>query len=277
MRSISLLVAAGAAFGFLPLSGRLGVVFGAGAAVLLGVLLALAASFTPNALAVTGGALSALASGVLANNGPAIAGAALMLGAFAERTWRVQGRDPRLVHALSAACAGALAGYLSTRFAAADPLVRGVVVMLCAVLALAPLLVPADDPTAFALDHLADEVSEPAKSTLRAGAELRREVDESVLDSDTAGDSRRAWKNLVRLARARARLSDTSKSESAKRVARRVDQRLADHVESLTRMYTAVETRSAAELSLDDGSLENVQVKGATLDDVSDAIVQEVA
>jgi hypothetical protein len=172
---------------------------------------------------------------------------------------------------------GALAGYLSTRFVAAEPLVRGVVVMLSAVLALAPLLVPADDPTAFALDHLAEDVSDPAKTTLRAGAELRREVDESVLDADTARDSRRAWKSLVRLARARVRLGDSAKSESAKRVVLRVNQRLAEHVESLTRMYTAVETKSAAELSLDDGSLENVQVKGATLDDVSDAIVQDVA
>ena len=277
MRSISLMVAAGAAFGFMPLSSRPGVVLGAGAAVLLGVLLALAASFTPSALAVTAGALGAFASGVLANTGPAFAGAALLFAAFAERTWRVQGRDSRIVHGLIALCAGAVAGYLSTRFGGADLMVRGVVVMLCAVLSLAPLLVPADDPIAFALDEVGRDVTEPAKATLQAGAELRRNVDESVLDSETATDARRAWKNLVRLARARGRLSNSTKSESAKRVAERVDQRLAEHVDSLTRMYTAVDTKTAAELSLDDGSLENVQVKGATLDDVSDAIVKDVA
>ncbi|MEZ4219563.1 MAG: hypothetical protein R3B13_01455 [Polyangiaceae bacterium] len=277
MRSLALMFVAGAAFGLAPLSPRFGVLLGATLSVALGVLLALAASWVPNALAVTAGAVGAFSSGVLIQAGPAVAGAVLVGAAFAERTWRVRGRDARIAHVGLALGAGALAGYLSLRFVGADWVVRSVVIGLCAVLALAPLLVPADDPLAFALDEIARDVPSPSADTLRAGADLRRQVDESVLDTDTAKDARRAWRNLLRLARARTRLGDKSTSAAAQRVARRLDQRLAQHVDSLTRMYTAVEARSAAELSLDDGPLESVESKGATLDDVSDAIVQDVA
>jgi hypothetical protein len=59
-------------------------------------------------------------------------------------------------------------------------------------------------------------------------------------------------------------------------VLRRLDQRLFDHVSSLTKMYTAADAASAATLSLDDTALQKVGAAGTSLDAVSKAIVEEV-
>lgn len=276
MRALSLLVASAVAFGVMPFAGRLGLLLGACLTVSLGVLLALAASHAPSAVAVTSGALGAFSAGVLAEYSAALAGALLVGLAFAERTLRVRDVNGRLLHLGVALGAGAVAGTVSTLYAGADPLVRGVVVVIAAVLGAAPLLIPADDPIAHALDDLASSVSDPSRSTLRAGAELRRNVDESLLDSQSVKDAQLAWRNLVRLGRARVRLDRSKASAAAGAVMARVDQRLAEHVASLTRMYTAADSVAAATLSLDDGALSSVAEKGATLDEVSSAIVDEV-
>ena len=58
---------------------------------------------------------------------------------------------------------------------------------------------------------------------------------------------------------------------------RRVDQRIAEHVDSLNRMYTAADAASAAGLSLDDAALRSVETTLETLDEVSKAMMEEVA
>jgi hypothetical protein len=249
--------------------------------VALAVMLALAASFTPSALAVGSGAIGAFGGGVVADAAPALAGALLIALCFGERSLRVREPKARIVHLALAAGAGALAGWLSARYVGADLPLRAVVVVVAAVLTALPLLVPAEDPLAHALDDIAASVSEPAKATLVAGAELRRSVDESLLDKESARDARKAWQNLLRLAQARARLErpNTVLGDGSNRsdaVLKRLDQRLFDHVSSLTTMYTAADAASAASLSLDDSALQKVGAAGTTLDAVSKAIVEEV-
>ena len=278
MRPLTLLAASAMAYGLLPMTGRLGTVLGAVIAVVFGVLLALASSFAPSAIAVASGALGAFLSGVLANQIPALAGALLLGLAFAERSLRVRDKNSRIVHVMLALGAGGLAGYLSTHYAGSEPLVRSVVVVVAAVLAMAPLMVQADDPVAHALDELGTDIEGTAGEKLHAGAELRRSVDESLLEADSARDARRAWKSLLRLGQARIRLANVrSSNERREAVTRRVDQRISEHVESLTRMYTAADAASAVKLSIDDGALRNVESAGETLDEVSKAIMEEVA
>jgi hypothetical protein len=277
MRVIFLLVAAAAAHGLAPFTGRFGLVLGSAALVALAVLLAIAASGLPSALAVASGALGAFASGAVALAAPALAGALLLALAFGERTLRVREPNQRLVHLGIAAGAGALAGFLSMRYAGADLVVRGVVVVVAAVLSCLPLLVAADEPVAYALDDLARDLPDPSRAALVSGAELRRTVDESLLDRESAKDARDAWKNLLRLGEARARLERTRPKSAARAeaVVRKLDQRISDHVAALTKMYTAADAASAAELSLDSSALEKVDTTSTSLEAVSTAMVEE--
>ena len=87
MRALTLLFASALAYGLLPFSTRLGTVLGAVIAVGFGVLLALAASFSANAIAVASGAIGAFASGVLSTHAAALAGGLA--------TWRCSTR-PRM-------------------------------------------------------------------------------------------------------------------------------------------------------------------------------------
>jgi hypothetical protein len=59
-------------------------------------------------------------------------------------------------------------------------------------------------------------------------------------------------------------------------VARRLDQQIAEHVAVLRRAFTAVDAAQAAELSLDDSALRNVQCTGESLEQVAEAIVEDV-
>jgi hypothetical protein len=278
MRVLTLLAAAAMAHGLAPFATRFGTVIGAAALVALAVLLALAASSTPSALAVASGALGAFASGVVSDTGPALAGALLVALCFGERSLRVREPRARALHIGLAAGAGALAAWLSMRYVGADVIVRSVVVVVAAVLTATPLLVPAEDPVAFLLTELAGEVPEPSRASLTAGAELRCSVDESLLDRESAKDARKAWQNLIRLAQARVRLEIPRGAAARARsdaVLRRLDQRILEHVASLTKMYTAADAASAATLSLDDTALQKLDSAGTSLDEVSKAIVEE--
>jgi hypothetical protein len=277
MRTLFLLCAAAAAHGFAPFTSRLGIVFGSIALVALGVLLAIAASGVPSALGVASGALGAFASGAIADAAPALAGALLVVLCFGERTLRVREQSGRLLHLGLAAGAGALAGFLSVRYAGADLVVRAIVVVVAAVLCSLPLLVAADDPLAYALEDMAKDVPDPARASLSSGAELRRSVDESLLDSEGARDARGAWQNLLRLAQARVRL-ERGRAKAGERtgaVLRKLDQRIGAHVEALTKMYTAADAASAAAVSLDDSALEKVDTTSSSLEEVSTAMVEE--
>jgi MFS family permease len=287
MRRILLLAAAALLFGLAPLASRLDPVSGALLLVGLAVLLALAASGAASALAIAGGALGAFAFGILAPHTAAVAGAALVGLCFAERTSRVRSRGARRLHALAAIAAGAVAAPLAGGFSTATPALRAVAVIVAAVLVALPLLIDADDPVAHALEAAASDLTGAVAASLASGAELRRTVDEDLLDRKMTAPVRQTWISLLKLAEARTRLarsrpasSPTGAGESALRspalaVVERLDARIADHVAVLTRAFTAVSTAKAAEISIDDAALRGVEMAGESLEHVSQAMVDE--
>lgn len=304
MKKLAFVVAAASLFAVAPLAERFGVVASSVALVWMAVLLAVCASGTINAIAIASGALGALGSGMLASVSPTAAGAVLVAAAFAERTLRIRSRNGKALHIGLALVTGSLAGSLASAFASATVPVFGVAVVVGAVLAALPLLVEADDPVAHALDEAASLVSEPARSSLREGAELRRTAADVPLDRATLARVRSTWKSFLDLADARVRLekraplarvrvappaptaeagSETEKPDSlakpveksaADAVLDMLDQRLAEHVEVLGRAFTAVDTHRAASLGLDDGALVPVAQLGDSLDEVSRAMVE---
>jgi len=276
------LLAAACAFGLAPFATRLGILGGSGLLVVLAIALATAASGGAYSLAVASGALGAFTAGVLTGASGAAAGACLVGLAFAERTLRVRGKTSKLVHIGVAVLGGALAGTLTSAYGAASPAVRGVAIVVAAVLVALPLLVDADDAVAHALDTAAIQLPAPAKGSLHEGAELRRNAREVPLDGETARGVRKTWRSLLRLAEARVRLERSSPRplvandvpSPADAVRKMVDQRIADHVAALSRAFTAVDTAHAAELGLDDVALRSVDAAGESLEDVSRAIVE---
>ncbi len=274
MKKLAFVVAAASLFAFAPIASRFGPVPSALTLVWLGVLLALFASATSGthgwSLAIGTGALGAFGSGVLATVSPAAAGAVLVAAAFAERTTRVRSRTARAVHVLIALVGGALAGSLSNAYTGAALPVLAVAAVVAAVLAALPLLVEADDPVAHALDQAADLLSEPVRTSLRNGAELRRTAEDVPLDRQTAERVKTTWQSLLRLAEARLRLERTRPSPALLRIAEQVvvrevegppapvsaplsasdavlgmvDQRIAEHVSVLARAIAALDTVS---------------------------------
>ena len=288
MRKLALLATAALFFALSPLSGKLGPVPGSLLLVLLALVLSLSASGAISSLAILGGALGAFAGGIVAPLSPALAGAAVVALCFAERSTRVRTRSARLLHLGIALAGGALAGWIATAFAGSPLALRAVAVTVAAVLVALPLLVEADDPLAHALDGAAAEIQGPAQVALREGAELRRTIDEELLDRKTARQVGQTWQSLLLLAETRVRLSRTTvarKAEGAKEkaplspaeaVVAKVDARIANHVAALTRAYLAVDTARAAAQSLDDSALRGTETMGESFEQVSKAIVEEV-
>lgn len=227
-----------------PESGRLGAIPGSCALVLAAALFAWTASGAMTAIGAGAGAVGAFAAGVLAPTSPAVAGAALVALAFAERSTRVRGPTARAVHAGAALVAGALAGSIATAYAGASLPVRLVALVVGATLIALPLLVEADDPIAHGLDGAADELAGDseagdARAALREAAELRRKHDAaSVLLPDRDARSRvdATWSSLERLAETRVRVA-ASRARAATAVAPMLDARLREHVDELTRAY----------------------------------------
>ncbi len=303
MKKIAFVVAAASLFAFAPLAHRFGPVASAVAVVWMGVLLALFASglsIQGASLAIGAGAFGALGYGVLSPVSPAVAGAVLVALAFAERTTRIRSRTARAVHVLVALVGGALAGALSNAYTLASLSVFAVAAVVAAVLAALPLLVEADDPVAHALDEAAGEVADPARTSLREGAELRRHVEEIPLDRATRERVGTTWQSLLRLAEARLRLersrpriavhlSPSARGQrgsapcppliegpptAADSVLGMVDSRIAEHVSMLARAYSAVDTITAARIGIDDAALKNMTSIPESLDDVSRALVE---
>jgi len=247
--------------------------------VALGVVLALAASGGVHAAAAASGALGAFASGLLASVSAPIAGATLVTLCFVERTLRV--REPRLqvAHLGLAMAGGALGGTVAAAYAGAELSVRLVALVVAGVLSALPLFIEADDARAHALDDLAKRVPEPSRRLLEQGADLCRAVDESLLDRRLRRQVRKSWSKLLQLAQARARLAARAGGKEAGRgnrqalaVARLLDQHIARHVAALRRAYTAVDAVQAAEASLDDSALRDVQTQGESLEHVAEAM-----
>lgn len=301
MKKLAFVVAAASLFALAPVANRFGPVVSSVALVWLAVLLAVCASGSVQSMAVASGALGAFGSGVLAPVSPAAAGAVLVAAAFAERTSRIRSRTARAVHVLVALVGGALAGSIPSVFDASSPPVMAVAILVTAVLAALPLLVEADDAVAHALDRAAAAVSEPAKTALAQGAELRRNAEEVPLDRAAQLRVRKTWQSLLRLAEARVRLERSRpklllriadaaapslaappsstpgarvQPSAADAVLGMVDQRLVEHVTVLSKAYTAVDTARAAAVGLDDAALRTVDSMGDSLEDVSRAMVE---
>jgi MFS family permease len=310
MKKVAFVVAAASLFVIAPIAERFGPVVSSVTLVWLGVLLAVCASGTTQSMAVASGAFGAFGSGILVSVSPAAAGAVMVAAAFAERTTRIRSRTARAVHVLVALVGGALAGTLSTAFASSSVPVMAVATLVAAVLSALPLLVEADDPIAHALDQAAAAVTQPARSALFQGAELRRNAAEVPLDRATEARVRKTWQSLLRLAEARVRL-ERSRPKTLVRIADvlaapaaapspqlalaleapastalvavpsaadavldMVDQRLAEHVTVLAKAYTAVDTVRAAALGLEDADLRTVDSMGDSLEDASRAMVE---
>ena len=306
MKKIAFVVAAASLFVIAPLANRFGPVVSSVTLVWLGVLLAVCASGTSQSMAVASGAFGAFGSGILASVSPAAAGAVMIAAAFAERTTRIRSRTARAVHVLVALVGGALAGTLSTAFSTSSIPVIAVATLVAAVLSALPLLVEADDAVAHALDQAAASVTQPARSTLLQGADLRRNAAEVPLDHATELRVRKTWQSLLRLAEARVRLERSrprtlvriaaappaaspqlslaleapssralvAQPSAADAVLEMVDQRLEEHVTVLAKAYTAVDTARAAAIGLEDADLRTVDSLGDSLEDESRAMVE---
>ncbi len=293
MRKLSILFVSALAFGLAPYTSRLGIVGGSAALVALGVMLAIAASGGIFALAIACGAMAALAGTMLAGVSPAVGGAVLIALAYAERSSRVRGAPARLAHVGASVLAGGLTGLLSSSYATASPPVRVVAIVVGAVLIALPMLLEADDALAHSLDGAALEVSEPARTSLKQGADIRRHSHEIPLDGSASRNVHKTWQALTKLADARVRLEksqnrntaivseqsegsyrDPSKAPTtAQSVVAMVDQRIADHVKALSRAYAASDTARAAAVGLDDVALKGALTVGDSLEDVSKAMV----
>ncbi len=275
-----LFLSAAAAFGLSPYANKFGPVLGSVLLVVLGVLLALAASGTMSAMSAAAGAVGAFFGGVLITVSPSVAGAALVALAYAERTVRVRGGMARAVHMGMAVASGALAGAAANHFAAAGATVQLVVLVVAAVLVALPQLVDADDPLAHSLDEMADEVPLSVADKLREGAELCRTVDADMLDRGEKKLSRQTWRALLHLGQTRVRLERAHLrrpgAAHGEAVRRRIDERISEHVDALARMYTAVDEVKAAEVSLEDDALRNVETNNESMEQVSKAIVEEL-
>jgi hypothetical protein len=289
MQKLSFLFAATLAFGLAPFCTRLGPLGGPLASVALAILLACAASGGASALAIAAGAAGAFGAGVLSTTSSAVAGACLVGFAFAERTLRVRTPLARGAHLGIAVVGGTLAGVLSSAYASSSTAVQVVAVLVSSVLVALPLLIDADDPIAHALEGSAELLGDPAASSLREGAALRRHAEDALVEGDTRKGVSRTWRALLRLSEARVRLervrpvrapgvrvetSGARTTSAADAVVTMLDQKIKDHVAALTRAYTAVDTARAAELGLDDAAARGVDAVGETLEDVSRAIIE---
>lgn len=167
------------------------------------VALALAASGHLDPIAVAAGALGGLAAGALAPHSTAAAGAALGLAAYTERLLRTEGAYIRIFHTILAAAAGAVAGAVTARYGAASPLHQGASLSLAGALLAAPLLLPADDPTAHLLS-LAARGAGLGGPALREAAELRRWSLRPQCPVARDRSLEKQWRRLAELVRQRA-------------------------------------------------------------------------
>jgi hypothetical protein len=275
MTKVLFFLAAVATLAGASLATRLDTVTGSLLLVALGVAMAWAASESVSAFGATTGALGAFGGTVLASGSAAVGAAIFVALAYAERTTRVAKAPAKLIHVATALIAGGLAGSVASSYASASLAVHGVAVVVSAVLIALPLLIEADDPTAHTLDALAREISGSSSNELHRGAELRRTADDAVL-GDGAALVRRTWRSLVRMGEARARLERNrtrASGTAAVAVVEMLDQKIAAHVSTLTRAYTAVDTAHAAAVGLDDAALKGADTDAESLDEVSQAMV----
>ncbi len=265
---VATVVSAAALLGAGPLLYRLSPLGGSLAAVALAVVFACAVSRGVTSLAVGTGALGALAAAVLGGITTPVGGAVLLAAALTDRLLRVRGPISRAAHLALSLATGAGAAQIVHMYVAAPLPVRLVALSMAVVVALAPLLVPADDPLAHTLETRARALPADVARLLREAADLRRQVHDVALPPSAQQSVGRSWRILRELVEARVRLeparvrkmtsarlgSDTSiTGEDALTAV--VDRRIEEHVALLARDYSSVDTAYAAAFGLDAATL----------------------
>jgi hypothetical protein len=271
-----LLAAAATMFAVLPHAARGGMILGTLVPMALGIALAVAASGRVSAFSLAVGAIAAFVGQMGWLLSPALGGALLVSLAYTERLMRVREIPGRAIHGALSFVGGACAGALASGYASAPLPVRGVALVVAAVLCAGPLLTAADDARTALLESAAAALTGPVAASLRAGADLLRCADPRLLDRDTASKVKSSWRSLERLVEARLRLQNGAapRSETATLVVTMVERQIIEHVQSLTRAYTAATTKGAAEVGLDDSALQGVHARGEALEEESRAIVE---
>jgi MFS family permease len=289
-------LAAALLFGAAPFLGRLPPLPASLALVVLAVTFACAASGIVSAIAIGAGAIGALVAASFGGVATLAGGALIVTAAYAERTLRVRGTASRSLHVGLAAVTGAAAGALVHSYIAASPTFRVVASAMAATLLLVPLLIPADDAVASALEQLASQLPASLRYPLLDTVALRRHGRDVPFDRSTSREVSRTWSSLLRLAEARARLDESrraapahltgrapSKSavdesnvappSPADAVAAMLERKIHEHVGVLARAYTAVDAARAATLGLDDAAMRTVETTGDVMDEMSRAMV----
>ena len=274
MRPVLLLATAAALFAAFPQALRGGAIVAALLPVVLSVAFAMVVAGRPTGLCVLLGALAALAGSLAWPFAPGLGGAILLSLGYAERTTRIRTIRARTLHVILATASGATAGALSASYASSPLPVFSVATILCAVVALAPLLVVADDPRVAFLESAASRLGCPLAPALREATELLRASDVGVLDRETATQVASSWRSLQRLIEARLRLHGSPKSESAALVTSMLDRQITDHVASLVRAVAAAASVGAAEAGLDDTAIRDVHLRGEVLEEQSRAMLE---
>jgi hypothetical protein len=261
MRSLLTVVFLGLALvaGVLFAHARLPASLLAAAIIAAGVALSVVASSTAEPLAVASGAIGALVAAWIAPGSPVLAGAVLVVAAFAARTARAPTPRQRALHA-ALSLAGGLGGSLCAASYAGSTLTGQLAaVVVAGLLASAALLVPVEDPLAFALGLVADDLSGAPRVTLaraaflaRLGAELR-----DALPADARRGLDRSLRALLALGRARARAHASAADV--------IDRQLVAHVNGIERLLSAATEADARAAGLSDTTLAAVQASGDDL------------
>lgn len=274
MRPVLLLATAAALFTALPQTLRGGATSAAVFPVILAVTFAIVVAGRPTGLCIVAGAIAAFAGALAWPLSPGLGGAILLSLGYLERTTRVRTIRARALHVSLAAASGGAAGALSATYTASPLPVFSVATVLCAVVALAPLLVVADDPRVAFLESAARRLGSPLAPALHDAADLLRASDLCPLDPETAAHVKSSWRSLERLTSARLRLHDSPRSASATLVTGMLDRQITEHVQSLVRAVAAAATVGAAEVGLDDTAMRDVHLRGEVLEEQSRAMVE---
>lgn len=279
----AVVLSAAAALGLGPLLYRLSPLAGSVGAVALAIALACALSGGTTSLAVGTGALGSLAAALLGGVTAPSGGAVLLGAVYVDRLLRVRGRAAGAAHLVLSLVAGAGAAQIVHTYIGAPLPVRLVALSMAVVVALLPLLVPADDALAHTLESLARDLPPDLTRLLREAAELRRHVHDVVLPPTAQANAARSWRTLRELAQARSRLEAARKVGTARLGTLRaltspggtadtqrlltdadagglrtedamtnlVERRIEEHVAALARAYSSVDSAYAVALGLD--------------------------
>jgi len=264
---LSVVLVGGALFGA-PHLDSLGPVLSALLAVAAGALLATVPLGAASPAAVALGAVGALAHTALAPLSVALAGGALFAFVFAARAVRARSLlGGSFAFGLGVA-GGALGTSIAVSYAGAPPTVRAAGIVVGALVACVPLLVPVDDPVAWSLRELSQRASGVLRLRLLRAVVLRRRHGEvaTAVSRTTRRRMERAWFSLLGAARARVRARGNAHEA--------LDLRVAAYVQSLGRATRAAAGAKVLSADLDDLVLTELRLERDDLEARAGALAE---